>query len=199
MGSEFRLPTPIPGGLLRQSLYSIRVSLEAVIPPVTPASRDAYITLLGRSTWALVNAYHAVLHEKELRPERVIIVTEEPYAQEASVAARAIGAISEGYGFAPAIETEILPEADFVRAGQTIRALAGDLIEQGLDVAIDITSGRKVTVAGALIAVSVAGLDIRHIYYLAMKNTDDVAKPYMMIPHQIQQIRDIMEDAGEIR
>ncbi|WP_243670343.1 hypothetical protein [Methanoculleus chikugoensis] len=168
---------------------------------MTPASGDAYIALLGRSTWALVNAYHAVLREKGLRPERVIIVTEEPYAQEASVAAEAIGVVSEGYGFAPpAIETEILPEADFVRTGQTIRSLAGDLIEQGLHVAIDITSGRKVTVAGgALIAVSVAGLDIRHIYYLAMKNTDDVAKPYMMIPHQIQQIRDIMEDAGGAR
>ena len=62
--------------------------------------------------------------------------------------------------------------------------------------AIDITSGRKVIVAGALIAVSLAGLDLRHIYYLAMKTTDNVAKPYMMIPHQIQKIRDIMEDAG---
>ncbi len=163
---------------------------------MTPASGDAYITLLGRSTWALVNAYHAVLREKGLRPERVSIVTEEPYAEDASTAAEALRIVSEGYGFAPAIGVEVLPEADFVRAGQTIRSLAGDLIRQGFDVAIDITSGRKVTVAGALIAVSVAGLDIRHIYYLAMKSTDDVAKPYMMIPHQIQRIRDIMEDAG---
>ncbi|WP_305066260.1 hypothetical protein [Methanoculleus sp.] len=163
---------------------------------MTPASGDAYITLLGRSTWALVNAYHAVLREKGLRPERVSIVTEEPYAQEASTAAEAIGIVSEGYGFVPAIGVEILPEADFVRAGQTIRSLAQDLIRQGFCVAIDITSGRKVTVAGALIAVSLAGLDIRHIYYLAMQNTDDVAKPYMMIPHQVQRIRDIMEDAG---
>lgn len=167
-----------------------------MIRSVTPASGDAYITLLGRSTWALVNAYHAVLREKGLRPERVSIVTEEPYTQEASTAAEAIGIVSEGYGFVPAIGVEILPEADFVRAGQTIRSLAQDFIQQGFCVAIDITSGRKVTVAGALIAVSLAGLDIRHIYYLAMQNTDDVAKPYMMIPHQIQRIRDIMEDAG---
>ncbi|NLA99417.1 MAG: hypothetical protein GX837_00350 [Methanomicrobiales archaeon] len=166
-----------------------------MIAPVTSTSNDAYIALLGRSTWALINTFHAVLHEKGLRPKRVIIVTEEPYAREASIAADAIGIISEEYGFIPVIGMEILPETDFVEAGQTIRSLATDLIQQGLHVAIDITSGRKVTVAGALIAVSVAGLDIRHIYYLAMKNTDDVAKPYMMIPHQIQQIRDIMEDA----
>ena len=172
------------------------MSLEAVIPPVTPASGDAYITLLGRSTWALVNAYHAVLREKGLRPEQVAIVTEEPYAQEASTAVEAVRIVSEGYGFVPAIGVDILPEADFIRAGQTIRSLAGDFIRQGFSVAIDITSGRKVTVAGALLAVSLAGLDIRHIYYLAMKNTDDVAKPYMMIPRQIQSIRDVMEDAG---
>ncbi len=166
-----------------------------MIPLVTPATGDAYITLLGRSTWALVNAYHAVLREKGLRPERVSIVTEEPYAHDASTAARAIRIVSEGYGFAPEVQVEVLPEADFVRAGQTIRSLARDLIQQGFYVAIDITSGRKVTVAGALIAVSLAGLDLRHIYYLAMTSTDDVAKPYMMIPHQIQKIRDIMEDA----
>jgi hypothetical protein len=144
------------------------------------AQGDAYIALLGRSTWALVNAYHAVLREKGLRPKQVSIVTEEPYASKTSTVAEAIRIISEGYGFTPVIRVEVLPEADFVQAGRTI----------------DITSGRKVIVAGALIAVSLAGLDLRHIYYLAMKTTDNVAKPYMMIPHQIQKIRDIMEDAG---
>lgn len=167
-----------------------------MISPVTPAPGDAYIALLGRSTWALVNAYHAVLREKGLRPERVSIVAEEPYAGEASTAATAVGIVSAGYGFSPEVRVEVLPEGDFVRAGQTIRSLAADFIRQEFKVAIDITSGRKVTVAGALIAVSFAGLDIRHIYYLSMKSTDDVAKPYMMIPRQVQRIRDLMEDAA---
>ncbi|MFW5639361.1 MAG: hypothetical protein ACOCG4_08920, partial [Methanoculleus sp.] len=68
-----------------------------MIDPEIAGSRDAYITLLGRSTWALVNAYHAVLREKGLRPERVSIVTEELYAEGAPTAARAILMISEGY------------------------------------------------------------------------------------------------------
>ena len=155
---------------------------------------DAYITLLGRSTWALVNAYHAVLREKGLRPERVTIVTEEPYAEGAPTASKAILIVSEGYGFTPAIRIEVLPEADFVRAGMAIRSLAEDLIGQGFGLAIDITSGRKVTVAGALIAISLAEIHIQHIYYLAMQSLDDVAKPYMMIPHQIQRLRDLMEE-----
>ncbi|MFW5638241.1 MAG: hypothetical protein ACOCG4_03145, partial [Methanoculleus sp.] len=100
------------------------------------------------------------------------------------------------YGFTPAIEIEALPRAEFVRAGTMIRSFAEDLIAQGYGVAIDITSGRKVTVAGALIAISLAGIHIQHIYYLAMQSLDDVAKPYMMIPHQIQKIRDLMEDTA---
>lgn len=164
--------------------------------PVTTRSNDAYITLLGRSTWALVNAYHAVLREKGLRPEQVYIVTEKPYDEDVSLATRAILVISEGYGIAPTIKTEILPRADFVKAGAAVKSLAEDLIAQGFDVSIDITSGRKVTVAGTLIAISAAGIHIRHIYYLAMKSLDDVAKPYMMIPHQIQGIRDLMEDTS---
>ncbi len=165
-----------------------------MIDPVIPVSGDAYITLLGRSTWALVNAYHAALREKGLRPERVIIVTEELYAEGVPIAVSAIQIVSEEYGFSPAITIEVLPEADFMRAGAAIRALAEDLIDQGFGVAIDITSGRKVTVAGALIAISLAEIRIRHIYYLAMQSLDDVAKPYMMIPHQIQQLRDLVEE-----
>lgn len=163
---------------------------------MTPTPSDAYITLLGRSTWALVNAYHAVLREKRLRPERVAIVTEEPYAEGAPTAVEAIRIVSEGYGFTPTIAVEVLPEADFVSAGVAIRSLAEEHIARGFDVAIDITSGRKVTVAGALIAISLAGIRIQHIYYLAMQSLDDVAKPYMMIPHQIQRIRDLIEDTG---
>jgi hypothetical protein len=163
---------------------------------MTPTPGDAYITVLGRSTWALVNAYHAVLREKGLRPEQVVVVTEEPYAEGAPTAVAAIRIVSEGYGVTPAITVEVLPEADFVKAGVAIRSLAEDLIARGFRVALDITSGRKVTVAGALIAISVAGVHIQHIYYLAMQSLDDVAKPYMMIPHQIQNIRDLMEEAG---
>jgi hypothetical protein len=157
---------------------------------------DAYITLLGRSVWALVNAYYAVLREKRLRPERVYIVTEDVYSGSASVAAEALRIISDGYGCAPEIVVQTVPEADFVGAGRKIRSLAGDVIGEGHHVAIDITSGRKVMVAGALLALSLARLDIRHIYYLAMRGVDDIAQPYMMIPLQNQRIHDVIEDAG---
>ncbi len=158
--------------------------------------QDAYITPLGRSTWALVNTYYAVLRERGLRPERVYIIAERPYAENAETAKAAIGIISEAYGADPEIFLELVEEADFVGAGRTVGSLVERLSGEGFLIALDITSGRKATIAGALAAVAAGGTEIRHIYYLAMKSVEDIAKPYMMIPLRIQEIRDFSEEAG---
>ena len=36
----------------------------------------AYLTLLGRSTWALVNSYYAVVEEKGYHPDGIMIYAE---------------------------------------------------------------------------------------------------------------------------
>jgi hypothetical protein len=43
------------------------------------AKPKAYITLLGRSVWALTNSYYAAIRERNYLPSRVCILTEEPY------------------------------------------------------------------------------------------------------------------------
>ncbi|MDN7024457.1 hypothetical protein FGU65_06065 [Methanoculleus sp. FWC-SCC1] len=156
--------------------------------------KAAYITFLGRSTWALVNAYHAVLREKGFWPEQVYIIAEEPYTESTQKAAGGIGIISESFGLRPEVHLRTVPEADFAGAGRMVGSLVRTLGEEGFVVGLDITSGRKAMVAGALVATARAGLEIRHIYYLAMKSIDNVAKPYMMIPFQIQQIRDFTRE-----
>jgi len=71
--------------------------------------------------------------------------------------------------------------------------IAETLKQNGYKVAIDITPGRKALVAGALIPISKIGVD--HVFYLAIKTLDNVSKPYKMIPLQIQELRDFVEDA----
>jgi hypothetical protein len=154
----------------------------------------AYITFLGRSTWALVNAYHAVLREKGLRPDRVYIIAEEPYAHSSRKARDGIGIISEAFSCSPEITVRTVPEADFAGAGRMAGSLVRTLTDEGFVVGMDITSGRKAMVAGALVAISQDGLELRHIYYLAMKSINNVAKPYLMIPFQIQRIRDFARE-----
>jgi len=43
--------------------------------------RKAYITILGRSTWALINTYHAVLMEEAYHPDVIHIFAEDTSMQ----------------------------------------------------------------------------------------------------------------------
>jgi len=159
--------------------------------------KKAYITILGRSTWALINTYYAVLAEKSYYPDLVYIFAEDIYAGELDKAIRGVEILSEEFGFKPEIRQEVVGEADFVEAGFKISSLIKDLKGEGYRVAIDITPGRKALVAGALIPTSKIGVD--HVFYLAIKTLDNASKPYRMIPLQIQELRDFVEDAKTYR
>ncbi len=160
-------------------------------------SKKAYITILGRSTWALINTYYAVLAEEAYYPDLIYIFAEDIYADQLDKAIRGIEILSEEFNFKPEIRQEIVREADFVEAGFKITSLIKDLKQKGYKVAIDITPGRKALVAGALIPISKIGVD--HVFYLAIKTLDNVSKPYKMIPLQIQELRDFVEDAKTYR
>ncbi|WP_144060498.1 hypothetical protein [Archaeoglobus sulfaticallidus] len=157
----------------------------------------AYITILGRSTWALINTYYAILSEKTYYPDIVYIFAEDIYADQLDKAIRGIEILSEEFGFEPEIRQEIVRESDFVEAGFKITSLIRDLKQNGYSVAIDVTPGRKALVAGALIPISKIGVD--HVFYLAIKTLDNASKPYRMIPLQIQELKDFVEDAKVYR
>ena len=157
---------------------------------------NAYLTTLGRSTWALVNTYYAVLREMEYFPDKIFIFTEKTYEPELDRTSKALKILSEEFDLEPNIKTYIVSDWDFLEAGKKVFNLVKNLKDKGDRVAIDITPGRKALVVASLIT----GIRIKidHVFYLAIKFTDNAAKPYMMIPLQIQQIRDFMADAKEV-
>ncbi len=59
---------------------------------------QAYIAILGRSVWALINTYYAVLKENRFHPDHVYIVAEECYRDGAKKAESDIKILSEHYG-----------------------------------------------------------------------------------------------------
>jgi len=65
----------------------------------------AYVTLLGRSPWAVVNTYYKILKEgKGKEPiEKVYVFTEERYKENLPRVVEAIRAISEAYNLNPTI------------------------------------------------------------------------------------------------
>jgi hypothetical protein len=151
-----------------------------------------YVTILGRSTWALINTYYAVLMEKAYYPDSVYIYAEDVYAEELEKAVEGIKILSEEFEFMPEIHAKTVSEADFIKAGKEISQLIKKLREEGCGIAIDITPGRKALVAAALIPAVKHRMD--HVFYLAVKRLE--SKPYMMIPLSIQQLKDFMEAGG---
>jgi hypothetical protein len=144
----------------------------------------------------LVNTYYAVLREREFFPDKVFIITEKTYQASLEPAKDAIKILSSEFGFSPEIEMHVVSDWDFLSAGKELFELVKDLKSNGYSVAIDITPGRKPLVVAALITG--IKIDIDHVFYLAIRSTEDAAKPYMMIPLQIQQIRDFMDDARQV-
>lgn len=155
--------------------------------------KKAYLTALGRASWALVNTYYAVLREHGFLPDNIYIFTEEAYEHKLEKTIAAIKVLSEEFGIQPKIESRVVNDWDFIEAGKEISVLVKALKEDGYQVAIDITPGRKAIVVAALIIGIKVKID--YVFYLAIKSTVDAAKPYMMIPMQIQQIREFMEDS----
>jgi hypothetical protein len=143
-----------------------------------------------------VNAYYAVLREKHYLPDKVFIFTETTYQHELEKAETGIRILSEEFGINPDINSKVVSDWDFLAAGKEVFSQVRTLKDSGYEVAIDITPGRKALVVAALI--SGIRVDIDHVFYLAIKSVDDAAKPYMMIPLQIQQIRDFVDDAKAV-
>lgn len=155
------------------------------------SEKRAYITILGRSLWALSNAYYAVLVQKSFYPELVHIFTEEIFLKDLPKAEKAIRLLSEEFGFTPEVKTHVSKEAEFFNAGVEVSELVRKLKSEGYRIAIDITPGRKALVVALLIPAMKQKID--HVFYLAVKKLED--KPYMMIPLANQELRDFIEEA----
>jgi len=156
-----------------------------------------YITMLGRSGWAMVNAYYAAVRERGYHPDEVVIFAEEGTAGGLEAASAGIRAVSLKYGFQPVIRSEIVKDGDFIAAGRKMTELIRAWKSSGEKIAVDITPGRKPLVVGALIPLNKVWVD--HIFYLQIDDTSDSAKPYMMIPLGRQSLLDFIEEGGASR
>ncbi|WP_297515186.1 TM1812 family CRISPR-associated protein [Thermococcus sp.] len=161
--------------------------------------RIAYITLLGRSPWAVVNTYYKLLKEGKPKGkiERVYIFTEERYKKNLQRVVRALEAISKAYNLEPRIETVIIPDHGFSEAERKFRELFSKLESEGYRIGLDITSGRKALVAAAI--VQAREFPVSFIVYMALLDMDFPDRPYMMIPTHMQPLKNFLGDGDEAR
>ncbi len=153
------------------------------------SNSQAYITLMGRSGWAVVNSFHASVIETDYRPEEVILLYEAQYTDGIKPVVEGLEIVQGTYSTPNVVQVEV-PTSDAHAAGQVALDLVRQLKTKGSKVALDITGGRKALVAGSLLALKDQGLD--HVYYLAIETVEGVAKPYLMIPKRIQKLIDLV-------
>lgn len=152
----------------------------------------AYISLLGRSIWASLNTFYAVLSETNYTPDLVWLVTEERYEDDLAKLDEGIQIIGQGFDYKPKTRSTVIEEGNIIDAGVEVRGIIESLRPE-FEVALDITSARKALVAGALLATTDCKLD--HIYYLMIDTLDDISKPYPMIPRVYQHLMDLREQS----
>jgi len=151
----------------------------------------AYVTILGRSIWAVINALYAVLKQKSIKPDVIYIVTEDLFKDKLKLTQEGVQILAEEFGFKPKIEMVVVEEGNPTLAGQEISKLINTLKQDGFSIDVDITPGRKSLVAGIMIAIEKANVD--NIYYLDIKTITDVNLPYAMIPMQLQSLKLFIE------
>ena len=154
-------------------------------------TEQVFVTLMGRSSWGVVNSYHAVMLETDFRPDRIILLYEAQYDSTIKPVVEAMKIIQEEYGERN-IEKVRVPNFDMRATRVEIERIIQSLKDSSSEVALNITGGRKALVAGSLLGFS--GKPLKHIYYLTMESTEDAAKPYLMIPKRIQVLRDLAQD-----
>ncbi|WP_297064434.1 hypothetical protein [Thermococcus sp.] len=159
----------------------------------------AYVTLLGRSPWAVVNTYYKILREGKGRKEikRIYIFTEQRYRNLLPRVVSALREISRAYNIDPVIETVVIRDYGFFEADKKFKELFSKLESEGFRIGLDITSGRKALVAAAI--VQIKDFPVEFIVYMGLLDMDFPDRPYMMIPTHMQPIKNFLGDGNETR
>nr|MDO8117002.1 hypothetical protein [Candidatus Sigynarchaeota archaeon] len=153
-----------------------------------------YLTVLGRSIWAVINAFYAVVKNENIKPDIIFIVTETIYENKLAKTIEGISVILEHFGLRARIETSVVQEGSYIASGKQISTLLKDVASKGHAIDVDITPGRKALVSGLLMAISGSKIKVDHLFYLDIATIVNVNFPYDMIPRSMQTLRDFMHE-----
>lgn len=148
-----------------------------------------YITMTGRSDWAVLNSLWAAIKEKKYMPEKVYILAENGDIARAEKVKEGVATLLGKYVQNPRVIIVQTKTGDPIEARTKVTEIIDK--EKENEIAVDITPGRKAVVTGALVAA--AKKNIKHIFYLYIETLENASKPYVMIPKSIQHFNDFAE------
>ncbi len=157
-----------------------------------------WITIVGRSPFAVVNSVWMVCRKEKFVPNRVYLVWNEDVEEVKRTVERMLKIILQSYGVSEpeviADESVKVREDDFKKFRKVLKKICDEELNEGNEVAIDMTPGRKFMSALAM------GLGIRKkisVYYLHLINISYQNKPLVLIPFSLQKLYDMKRDLYE--
>lgn len=135
------------------------------------------ITFVGRSEWAVVNSFTAILFHTDLKPGKVHLLYKSSDKKIASSCVEGLDKILNVKEIDCDIkEHELKDEFDLMKPAEIME----EILEDDEEVVIDITPARKFMSSSALIE----GMrnDVKGIYYLYIDSIEDADRPYLDIP-----------------
>ncbi|MBD3229741.1 MAG: hypothetical protein GF329_16285 [Candidatus Lokiarchaeota archaeon] len=149
-----------------------------------------YFTTIGRSGWATINSYYAVLKHEEYFPDKINVIAEEISQDKVKMVKNGLEILSDEFNVKNEINTEIVKISEIRSFGEELNSKIKEIKNLGHKVALDITSGRKILVGSILIKLEKDNVD--YIFYLDISTIKKVNKPYEMIPSHIQVLRKLL-------
>jgi CRISPR/Cas system-associated protein Csm6 len=147
--------------------------------------------MMGRSHWSLFNSVWAMSRTMDFVPERVHILTagcDKNAADKAALMVR--GLLSELKSGAEVL-VQVISEEDASEIADKVKKLATMEKEQGNQVALDVTPGKKTMIIGAILASSNL---VDHVFYLHIESLKNADRPFLEIPLSVQHSHDFLSE-----
>jgi len=160
-----------------------------------------WITTVGKSPFAVVNPIWMVCRRGEFIPERVYLIWNEAVADVKKAVENNVRVILRNYGVdEPEIiadESVKVREDDFKRFKEILKRICDKELDEGNEVAIDMTPGRKFMSALSMGLGFRKNKPVHRVYYLHLADQRYQGEPLIKIPFALQKLYDMRRELYE--
>ncbi len=150
------------------------------------------LTMMGRSVWGLFNSVWSNIRQFDYLPDKVYVLTAGCDTARGQMAREMLILLLKEHGSPAEVVLVDVPGDDVKEIGQRVNEIIGEEKGQGSEVAVDVTPGTKATVMGTVIGAGKVKVD--HIFYLYIESLQNVSRPYLEIPLDLQSSHDLLKE-----
>jgi hypothetical protein len=153
------------------------------------------ITLMGPSTWGLVNSIWGMIRFHGFVPDRVHVLGRDRDGGDFDNLGKMLEPLLEEYGSRGELNFERISGGSVKDVYDRVDSILRER-EETDEIALDVTPGRKAGVLGSLLAGFEDGEISRfdHVFYLYIESLRNASRPFILIPRSQQQCHDIIKE-----